>query len=329
MKPLVKVLSDEDISRIHQNSLTLLSKIGMFFPSKEVCDLLRQAGAEASGKDTIRIPESLIEIAIRSVPKRKSVILYGRESKHDIAFEPQEPKLACMTMATSVIDPDSGEKRPASNKDLARLTRLADSLAHVEVNGGLITPQDVPGGVNDWYTWATCLKNTTKHITGGVLGARGVRDAIEMAAIAVGDKALFLKRPSISGWVLTLPPLGIDEDSLEALMELGRWKIPAMVSSGPILGVTSPVTIAGTVGSGARRDSGVSRCVPGGQPWESLCLYELCPGHGHEDRKRLNGLSRICYLEGCHGTDGSLPRSPHPHAGHAPGCETTGCTGRV
>jgi len=247
MKPLVKVLSDEDISRIHQSSLTLLSKIGMFFPSKEVRGLLRQAGAEASCKDIIRIPESLIDRAIRSVPKRKDVILYGRDSKHDKAFEPQEPKLACMTMATSVIDPDSGEKRPATNQDLARLIRLADSLAHVEVNGGLITPQDVPGGVNDWYTWATCLKNTTKHITGGVLGARGVRDAIEMAAIAVGDKALFLKRPSISGWVLTLPPLGIDEGSLEALMELSRWKIPAMVSSGPILGVTSPVTIAGTV----------------------------------------------------------------------------------
>jgi len=248
MKPLVKVLSDEEISRIHQSSLTILSKIGMFLPSEEVRDLLGQAGAEASGKGSMRIPESLIEKAIRSVPKRKDVILYGRDPKHDMAFELQEPKLACMTMATSVIDPGSSEKRPATNDDLAKLTRLADSLAHVEVNGGLITPQDVPGRVNDWYTWATCLKNTTKHITGGVLGARAVRDAIKMAAITVGDEALFLKRPFISGWVLTLPPLGIDEDSLEALVELSRWKIPAMVSSGPILGVTSPVTIAGTVG---------------------------------------------------------------------------------
>jgi trimethylamine---corrinoid protein Co-methyltransferase len=248
MKPLVKVLSDQEISRIHQSSLTILSKLGMFLPSEEVRDLMGQAGAEASGKDGIRIPESLIERAIRSVPKRKDVILYGRDPKHDMAFEPQEPKLACMTMATSVIDLGSREKRPATNDDLAKLTRLADLLAHVEVNGGLVTPQDVPGGVNDWYTWATCLKNTTKHITGGVLGARGVRDAIKMAAVAVGDEALFLRRPSISGWVLTLPPLGIDEDSLEALVELSRWKIPAMVSSGPILGVTSPVTIAGTVG---------------------------------------------------------------------------------
>ena len=247
MKPFIKVLSDEQVSKVHRSSVTLLSKIGMYLPSQGVRDLLGQAGAEASDSCNIRIPESLIERAIHSVPKRKDAILYGRDPKYDIAFEPQEPKLACMTMATSVIDPDSGQKRPATNKDLANLTRLADSLGHVEVNGGLITPQDVPGSVNDWYTWATCLKNTAKHITGGVLGARGVCDAIDMAAIAVGDKAVFLKRPFISGWVLTLPPLGIDEDSLEALVELSRWKIPAMVSSGPILGVTSPVTIAGTV----------------------------------------------------------------------------------
>ncbi len=247
MKPLMKVLSDEEVSRIHKSSLSILSKIGILLPSKEVRNLLGEAGAEGSGKESVRIPESLVEKAISSVPKRKEVILYGRDPRHDVVFEPHEPKLACMTMATSVIDLDSREKRPATNEDLAKLTRLAESLTHVQVNGGLITPQDVSGGVNDWYTWATCLKNTTKHITGGVLGARAVRDAIKMAAITVGDEALFLKRPFISGWVLTLPPLGIDEDSLEALVELSRWKIPAMVSSGPILGVTSPVTIAGTV----------------------------------------------------------------------------------
>jgi hypothetical protein len=32
-----------------------------------------------------------------------------------------------------------------------------------------------------------------------------------------------------SGRVLTLPPLGFDGDFLEALMEMSRWKIPAML----------------------------------------------------------------------------------------------------
>ena len=84
--------------------------------------------------------------------------------------------------------------------------------------------------------WATTIKNTTQHISGGMLGARCVQDAAKMGAIALGDVNRFRARPSISGWVLTLPPLGIDSESLEALMEMSRWKIPVMLSSGPILG---------------------------------------------------------------------------------------------
>ena len=219
----------------------------MRLPWKGVHELLSHARVNVLPDCLVRIPEHLVEEAIASVPKGAGVTLYGRDPRHDVTFEDHVPKLACMTMATSVLDPYSRQKRAATNEDLAKLTRIADALAHVAINGGLVTPQEVPGGVNDWYTWATCLKNTTKHITGGVVGARGVRDAVQMAAAAVGDEDLFLRRPFISGWVLTLPPLGIDSASLEALVEMGRWKIPAVVSSGPILGVTSPVTIAGTV----------------------------------------------------------------------------------
>jgi trimethylamine---corrinoid protein Co-methyltransferase len=247
MKPTVQFLSRDEIARVHEASLHILSKIGMKFPSTGVQDLLGEAGAEKGKGGLIKVPPGLVERAVASVPKWNEVVLYGRDPRYDVTFRNHEPKLACMTMATSVIDLHTREKRPATNDDLAKLTRVAHALPRVEVNGGLITPQDVPGAVNDWYTWATCLKNTTKHITGGVLGTRGVRDVIGMASVAFGSEDRFLKRPCISGWVLTLPPLGIDNDSLEALVELSRWKIPAMVSSGPILGVSSPVTVAGTV----------------------------------------------------------------------------------
>lgn len=245
MKPHVQFLSREEIGRIHQASLGILKDVGMRFPAEEALDLFRSAGAEIVNADVVRIPEHLVEAAITKAPKRNDVVLYGRDEKHDVDFKGHKPSLSCMTMATNVIDPYSGEKRPASNDDLVRLTRIADKLDYVGVNGGLVTPQEVPGATNDWYTWAATIKNTTKHITGGVYGYRGVRDAIEMGALAVGSKEAFLKRPFISGWVLTVPPLGCDTASTEAMIEMNRHSIPIMLSSGPILGTTSPVTIAG------------------------------------------------------------------------------------
>lgn len=219
----------------------------MRLPHEEALELMSQNGSEIVDGNVVRIPTRLIDAAIESVPKRKDVTLYGRDPKHDVTFEKHDPALACMTMAVNVIDPHTRQKRPATNEDLAALTRIADQLEHIRVNGGLVTPQEVPGEFNDWYTWATTIKNTTKHITGGMLGARCVQDAAKMGGIALGDENLFRERPYISGWVLTLPPFAIDAESLEALMEMSRWKIPVMLSSGPILGVSSPVTIAGTI----------------------------------------------------------------------------------
>ena len=139
-------------------------------------------------------------------------------------------------------------------------------------------PQEVPGAFNDWYTWATTIKNTTKHITGGMLGARCVKDAARMGAIALGSEEQFRERPFISGWVLTLPPFGIDTESLDALMEMSRWKIPVILSSGPILGTSSPVTIAGTVAQAHAEILGCHRHSPIGQSRRTRGVHQLCQG---------------------------------------------------
>jgi len=247
MKPAIQFLSNQEVTFLHKQSLKILEEIGMRLPHRAALELMSQNGAEILGDNVVRIPKRLVEAAIESVPKRKEVTLFGRDPKHDVTFEAHDPALACMTMAVNVIDPHSRQKRPATNDDLAALTRIADQLDSIRINGGLVTPQEVPGDFNDWYTWATTIKNTTKHITGGMLGARCVEDAAKMGAIALGGEKLFKERPFISGWVLTLPPFAIDAESLEALMEMSRRKIPVMLSSGPILGTSSPVTIAGTI----------------------------------------------------------------------------------
>ena len=60
-----------------------------------------------------------------------------------MSFVDHQPSLACMTMATNVIDPVTLKKRPTINEDLAQLTRLADQMECVTVNDGPCHP---PGG---------------------------------------------------------------------------------------------------------------------------------------------------------------------------------------
>jgi trimethylamine--corrinoid protein Co-methyltransferase len=247
MKPELNFLSHDDITSIHECSLKILKEVGMRFPAKEALEVFNKAGAKIINKDTVLIDETLVNNALKTTLKRKEMTLFALDTKNDICFENHDPGLTCMTMATNVIDPWSGEKRSATIKDLEQLVRIVDQLDNIKVSGGLVTPQDVDFKVCDWYTWAGCLKNTRKHITGGVLGYRGVKDAIDMGSVVAGSREAFLKRPFISGWVLTFPPLSMDTASLEAMMEMNRYNIPIMLSSGPILGSTSPVTIPGMV----------------------------------------------------------------------------------
>lgn len=247
MKPLLQFLSQEEIERVHGAALHILGELGVRLPSQEALARMKEAGAEVVDENIVKIPAGVVESAVERAPKREAVTLYGREPEHDIDFTSGAPCFASMTMATHIVDPATRQRRLATNEDLVGLTRVIDRLEHVSINGAPVTPQDVPGEVCDWYTWATSIKNTAKHITGGVPGARAVRDAARMASAAVGGEGAFRTRPFISGWILTLPPLSIDELSLEALIELGRWNVPAIVSSGPIMGASSPITIGGTL----------------------------------------------------------------------------------
>lgn len=246
MKPTLKYLSDQEIRLIHESALKILNTIGIKMPHEEALELWRKAGAQVDG-DVVKIPERLVERALETTPKRDQVTLYGLDPKHDITFHTHEPRAVAMCMAVSVLDLETGEHRSATMEDLVRQTWLLEQLPNMEINGGLITPQDVPGQFNDWYTWAGTIKNTTKHITGGMYGAQCVRDAAAMGALAAGGTDNFKKRPHLSGWVLTLPTLGNDYAGLDALMEMARQNIVVILSSGPMMGASSPMSLAGSV----------------------------------------------------------------------------------
>ena len=114
MKPALKFLAEEEIRILHQSAIAILSDIGMRLPSDEALSILKKEGATVADDDVVKIPPGLIDYAIEKAPKRNKVILYGRDPKRDVTFNNHDPAIACMTMATHVIDPLSGERRPAA-----------------------------------------------------------------------------------------------------------------------------------------------------------------------------------------------------------------------
>jgi len=247
MKPQLNFLSQKEQELIHKSALWVLSNVGFQMPSREALSIMQNAGAKIEGKDTVKIPAELVAYAVEKAPKSERFVLYGREEKYDIRFGENTPALSNMIGATHVIDLETRERRPCTVKDVADMVLIMDALENFNINGPLATPQDVPLDIADWYALAATIKNTSKPIFAPGPGAGYVRDAVRMGSLAVGSEEKFRERPFICITTLVKCPFQLDAVSLEGLMEANRQGIPTLISSGPILGATSPVTLAGTL----------------------------------------------------------------------------------
>lgn len=58
----IRVLSDDEIARIHNTSMRILSEIGLHVPNETVCGMAQKLGAKVDG-ETVRIPAEALEIA--------------------------------------------------------------------------------------------------------------------------------------------------------------------------------------------------------------------------------------------------------------------------
>ncbi len=248
MQPQISFLTPDEQEQIHRSALWLLSNIGFQMPSHQALSIMRRAGATIEKENIVKIPAELIAEALAKTIKRDQFVLYGREQKYDVHFGKDTPALCSMRNATHVIDVETRERRLCTVRDVEDMVRLMDGLENINVNAPTATPQEIPRATAEWYAMAATLKNTSKPICGpGGAGAQCVRDVVKMCSLAAGSEASFKARPFVYLSVLTRPPFQVANLTLEAMMEANRQGIPVSVSSGPILGMTSPVTLAGTV----------------------------------------------------------------------------------
>ncbi len=68
MKLRLKIASENDLSRIHDASLKILSETGCVVQSEKALGILKKRGAKVEGK-TAYFPEALVASAIETAPR--------------------------------------------------------------------------------------------------------------------------------------------------------------------------------------------------------------------------------------------------------------------
>ena len=168
----LRVLSDDDVARVHAAALELLGAEG--------------AAAEA---------------AALSAPSH--FVLAGRVPEHDVALGAGHVWLAAGAATAGPAGvPErvrriaGGDSVPATAADLDDAVRLADALPEVAVLAG---PPLRAAGVTALAGVARCLAGTSKHVMAGLLASGAdAEGAVEAAAAVAGSAEEARRRPPLS-----------------------------------------------------------------------------------------------------------------------------------
>ncbi len=242
----LRLLSEEDIKLIHETSMKILEETGMKIKNEKARECFAQNGAtvdEATG--IVKIPRSLVEKAIETAPSK--VVLHAQNEKHDLHLEKTRTHFGTGGTVLYALDIETGEKRKSQTHDVRDIARMVDYCDNVSFYVINTYPQDVPDSDADINRFYWALTNTTKHVTGGMYTMDGLKGAIDIAEVIAGGADKLRERPIASFIVLMISPLVMDDLYTDFLIEIAQKGLPLVVSSEPLAGATSPVTIAGTI----------------------------------------------------------------------------------
>jgi trimethylamine--corrinoid protein Co-methyltransferase len=259
MRKNLEILSRDEVSRIHEASLSILENTGVKFWEPTAIELLKQSGASVdSNRSVVRFPRDLV---MRSVKKAPSVItLAGRNAKFDLKLGEGRTYFGSLGTAPLVFDLETGERRYALKRDLENFARITDALDSVRYFHTSVTPTDLHPDTVDLQRWAIALGNTEKHCMGGaVYNVDNMPYLIRMCEEIAGGEKELQRRPLITATECPVPPLQHDKRPLKGIMEFARKRLPVIIYSEPKAGATSPASLAGTlVVSNAEVLSGVA-----------------------------------------------------------------------
>lgn len=242
---LYRVLSDKEISQIHEASVRVLEEVGfeIYFPP--ALELLEKHGARIDAENNrVYVSRELVSRCVKQAPSE--FIYYGREPGKNITVGGKRVHFGTGGLALYVLDLER-EKRPSTVGDIASLARLADRLEYVDFFVIPVYPNDINIDSVDINSYYHAFRNTGKPVMGGIMSPGGLEEVIKIASTLAGGMENLRRQPFVGFIASITSPLKIAGEQAELLMEVARHGLPLATSTAPAAGATSPVTLAGTL----------------------------------------------------------------------------------
>lgn len=245
-KGSMSFLDSSEIQRIHETSLRVLDEVGVAIHSQDVFEIVEGAGARRSkdGKRVL-IPDGVVKSALADA--RRSVLLASRDGKHDITVPSGRLHVANGGEGVFVKNLVTGESRPSNSDDLRDFAILVNELPELDFFWPMVGALEQPVSLKGIVELKNSLLFTTKHVQAMAADKGEVTRMVELASIFTGGEEELAKRPIFSAVECPISPLTFEKGLVEAQVEFARAGIPVVAMAASVTGLTSPVTISGTL----------------------------------------------------------------------------------
>jgi trimethylamine---corrinoid protein Co-methyltransferase len=236
-------LSSDDITKIHDASLQVLSQTGVTFASEKALELFKKNGFRVEGR-TVFFTEKEINTALETATKQFTIL--ARNPSHNIEMKAGITSFGMGRGAVYMVEPD-GNHRVGTSEDAIQVAKLFQDMDLLEHYNPLIFPSDVDSKNVQLWMCRLMIEYTDKpYIYTG-------REDIELIALAHGTTPEKMAERTDMSYSygrttgLATSPLSFPENDVENIIAYAEHGIAFHIASMPISCTSGPCTLAGLV----------------------------------------------------------------------------------
>jgi trimethylamine--corrinoid protein Co-methyltransferase len=247
METNLRVLSDNEVTQVHERTLSTLASIGVRVDTERGRKILKKAGADVNPTTHIvRFPRGMVEDCLSKAPHKFS--LGGRRPGWSFPLNENQCSLVADGGASYVIDDQTGKRHNAGYQDWLDATRLIDSIDEVGVYWAMVDPGFAQESIGDFVSYFRQMtRNFSKHLQDATHTVEQSRWMLEILGTVFGGKENVRKLNPFSFLITPVSPMVIEAEHTDAFLETVGWGIPAAIMPMPMFGGTSPASLISTL----------------------------------------------------------------------------------
>ena len=210
-------MGEAECRQIHLATLEVLERVGVDVHDARARAILAEGGAKVDDI-RVRIPEYLVEDALRKAPRRMTV--YDRNGRVAMRAQDYNTYFGGGSDCLHVLDHHTGKRRDPMLRDVVDAARLMDALPELDFVMSLFLPKDVNQQIYDRYQMEIMLNNTIKPIVYVTPDFEGCKAAVEMCEAVAGGVDAFRSKPFADCYINVTSGLVANGEALQKCVYL-------------------------------------------------------------------------------------------------------------